>query len=146
MKVCEVCFTSSFEPTESDERCGYCWQYEHLLALTAENKRLREELAWYQSQCTETMDTIDIVRAELNELASEDARGCLELLLEEYNPDLLKQARLGAAVEAMPNRHYLQKDDSGSGGDKWFLWQQDDDEIVGWGQTPSDALVIRKST
>ena len=30
-KVCQVCFTSSWEPTPDGERCGYCWLTEQLV-------------------------------------------------------------------------------------------------------------------
>ena len=41
-KVCGVCWTSSFEPTEDGERCLCCWQHKSIIDLMAENKRLRE--------------------------------------------------------------------------------------------------------
>ena len=44
-KVCGVCWTSSFEPTEDGERCLCCWQHKHILDLTTENKKLAKKVA-----------------------------------------------------------------------------------------------------
>jgi len=50
--VCEVCFTSSFEPTPDGERCLCCWQAEQIedrerriLLEREEKEALRQKLA-----------------------------------------------------------------------------------------------------
>ena len=56
-KVCGVCWTSSFEPTEDGERCLCCWQHKSIIDLMAENKKLREAGNFLSSEYVEVVES-----------------------------------------------------------------------------------------
>ena len=51
-KICSVCFTASWEPTEEGERCGYCWVQEQYKSL--------------ESQLADSQARIDALESEMN--------------------------------------------------------------------------------
>ncbi len=40
-RICPICWTSSYEPTEDGERCLCCWQHERIIELLADNDTLK---------------------------------------------------------------------------------------------------------